>query len=74
MGIISYVFILFVIVLECLFDLVVYNMVNVLIVGYKVQYFFLEVVDLLNLGDEIQVVSFVKDNGIYVDLMQGVLV
>lgn len=74
MGTTSYVSISLATALERSLDLAAHNMANASTAGYKAQHPLLEAVDPSNSGDETQAVSFVKDNGIYVDLTQGALV
>lgn len=74
MGTTSYVSISLATALERSLDLAAHNMANASTAGYKAQHPLLESVDPSNSGDDTQSVSYVKDEGIYVDLSQGALV
>lgn len=74
MGTTSYVSISLATALERSLNLAAHNMANASTAGYKAQHPLMESVDPTNSGDTTQAVSFVKDNGLYVDLSQGALV
>jgi flagellar basal-body rod protein FlgF len=74
MGTTSYVSISLATALERSLDLAAHNMANASTAGYKAQHPLLESVDPSNSGDDTQSVSYVKAEGIYVDLSQGALV
>lgn len=74
MGTTTYVSISAATALEKSLDLAAHNMANASTAGFKAQQPLIDTVNPQSSGDDTQTVSYVKDNGIYVDLTQGAMV